>query len=194
MAGPSYKNAAVCSMILDGPQRYQWQDPAKIIDTLITADNMTLADLGAGTGFFTALFSRALPEGKVAALEPEAALVEWLEKRKADEGLDNVDIFAIGHDGPGLELIDGGIDLLFVGYTYFHFDDPVPYFREKVRPFLHSTARTAIADVEPEFAGAMRRKVSSTQVIEEMKEAGFRLEAAPGLAENQYLLIFKKGD
>jgi ubiquinone/menaquinone biosynthesis C-methylase UbiE len=192
MTGPSYKNAQVCSMILDGPQRYQWQDPDKIIDALICSPDLTVADLGAGTGFFTALFSRALPEGKVIALEPEAALLEWLEQRKADEGMDNVAVYAIGLDTPGLELIDGGIDLLFVGYTYFHFDDPVPYFREKVRPFLHDKARLAIADVEPEFAGAMRKKVSSAQVIEEMKEAGFILESAPELAENQYLLIFKK--
>ncbi|MBE9536992.1 MAG: methyltransferase domain-containing protein [Proteobacteria bacterium] len=192
MTGPSYKNASVCSMILDGPQRYQWQDPDKIIATLITSPDLSVADLGAGTGFFTSLLSKALPEGKVAALEPEAALVEWLKKRKAEEGLSNVDVFAIGHDKPSLELIDGDIDLLFVGYTYFHFDDPVPYFREKVGPLIQNTTKIAIADVEPEFAGAMRKKVSSAQVIEEMKEAGFKLEAAPGLAENQYLLIFRK--
>ena len=142
--------------------------------------------------FSTALFPSALPEGKVAALEPEPALVEWLEKRKIEEGLDNVAVFDINHDKPGLELIDGSIDLLFVGHTYFHFDDPVSYFRGKVRPLIQDTTKIAIADVEPGFAGAMRKKVPSSQVIEEMKEAGFRLETAPGLAENQYLLIFKK--
>lgn len=194
MTGPSYKNAQVCSMILDGPQRYQWQDPDKIIDTLITSTDLTLVDLGAGTGFFTALFSKALPKGKVIALEPENALVRWLEKRKAEDGLDNLTISEISHDNPDLEQIDGGIDILFVGYTYFHFDDPIPYFREKVRPFLKDDARVAIADVEPEFTEAMRRKVSSAQVIAEMKESGFRLESAPELAENQYLLVFKKDD
>lgn len=194
MTGPSYKNAALCSMILDGPQRYQWQDPDKVIDALITTSDLTVVDLGAGTGFFTALFSRALPSGKVIAFEPEPALVQWLEKRKAEESLHNVDVSVISHDDPGLELINGDIDLIFVGYTYFHFDDPVLYFAQKVHPFLHDAAKVAIADIEPGFAGAMRRKVSSSQVIMEMKKAGFCLETAPDLTENQYLLIFKKSN
>ena len=192
MIGPSYKNAQVCSMILDGPQRYQWQNPDKIIEALITSPDLTVVDLGAGTGFFTALFSKALPEGKVIALEPEAALAEWLERRKAEEGLNNTALFEITHEDPNLEQIDGNMDILFVGYTYFHFHDPVLYFRERIRPFITDATKIAIADVEPEFTGAMRRKVSSTQVIDELKEAGFKLEEAPCLAENQYLLIFKK--
>ena len=192
MTGPSYKNAGLCSMILDGPQRYQWQDPDLIIDELVDGPAMTVIDLGAGTGFFTSLFSKALPDGKIVALEPEPSLVEWLEKRKKDEGLHNTDIFAISHEHPCIELIDGKIDLIFIGYTYFHFYDPATYFRERIAPYIQVRTKVAIADVEPSFAGAMRRKVSSAQVTGEMKEAGFKLEAAPELAEDQYLLVFKK--
>ena len=186
---PSYGDAGFCAAVMD-TNRDSWQRP-DIVSSLITRPDMTVVDLGAGTGYFADLFSRQLPEGKIIALDPESSLTTWMEERKKRDSLDNVSIHKITENDPGLDQLSDEIDLLFVGYTYFHFDDPVTYFREKVYPYIQDKTVVAIADMAP-VQGQARHTVSAQQVIIEMTEAGFELKEKPTTLYDQYLLIFKK--
>ena len=186
---PSYGDAGFCAAVMD-TNRGSWQRP-DIVSTLITRPDMTVVDLGAGTGYFADLFSPQLPEGKIIALDPESSLTTWMEERKKRDSLDNVSIRKITEDDPGLDQLSDEIDLLFVGYTYFHFDDPVTYFRDKVYPYIQDKTIVAIADMAP-VQGQPRHTVSAQQVVIEMTEAGFQLDAEPTTIYDQYLLIFKK--
>jgi predicted methyltransferase len=186
---PSYEDASFCAAVMD-TNRAQWQRP-DILNRLITGPDMTVVDLGAGTGYFTDLFSKRLPDGKIIALDPEKSLISWLEERKKRDSLDNVSIYQIEKKDPGLDQLNCEIDLLFIGYTYFHFDKPVKYFREKVYPFIQEKTVVAIPDMAP-VSGQGRHTVSEQQVIAEMTEAGFRLEDEPTTLFDQYLLNFKK--
>jgi predicted methyltransferase len=186
---PSYGDAGFCAAVMD-TNRDSWQRP-DIVSRLITQPDMTVVDLGAGTGYFADLFSRQLPEGKIIALDPEASLTMWMEERKRRDSLDNVSIHKILGNDPGLDQLNDEIDLLFVGYTYFHFDEPVKYFRDKVFPFIQDKTVVAIADMAP-VQGQARHTVSAQQVISEMAEAGFELKEEPTTLYDQYLIIFKK--
>jgi ubiquinone/menaquinone biosynthesis C-methylase UbiE len=186
---PSYGDAGFCAAVMD-TNRGSWQRP-DIVSTLITRPDMTVVDLGAGTGYFADLFSPQLPEGKIIALDPESSLTTWMEERKKRDSLDNVSIHKITENDPGLDQLSDEIDLLFVGYTYFHFDDPVTYFRDKVYPYIQDKTVVAIVDMAP-VQGQPRHTVSAQQVIIEMREAGFELMAEPTTVYDQYLLIFKK--
>jgi Methylase involved in ubiquinone/menaquinone biosynthesis len=186
---PSYGDAGFCAAVMD-TNRDSWQRP-DIVSSLITKPDMTVVDLGAGTGYFTDLFSKQLPEGKIIALDPEVSLTKWMEERKKRDSLDNVSIHKVTKNDPELNQLSDEIDLLFVGYTYFHFDDPVTYFREKVFPFIQDTTVVAIADMSP-VPGQPRHTVSAQQVIKEMKEAEFELTEEPTTLYDQYLIIFKK--
>lgn len=186
---PSYADANLCAAVMD-TNRHQWQRP-DILRRLITQPDMTVVDLGAGTGYFADQFSRQLPEGRVIALDPAKSFISWLEERKRREDLDNLSIYQIEEEDPGLDRFNCEIDLLFAGYTYFHFDKPVKYFREKVYPFVQEKSVVAIADMAP-VSGQGRYTVSQEQVIVEMKEAGFALKDEPTTLFDQYLLTFKK--
>ena len=186
---PSYGDAGFCAAVMD-TNRGSWQRP-DIVSTLITRPDMTVVDLGAGTGYFADLFSPQLPEGKIIALDPESSLTMWMEERKKRDSLNNVSIHKITENDPGLDQLSDEIDLLFVGYTYFHFKDPVTYFRDKVYPYIQDKTVVAIADMAP-VQGQPRHTVSAQQVIIEMAEAGFQLDAEPTTIYDQYLLIFKK--
>jgi len=186
---PSYGDAGFCAAVMD-TNRGSWQRP-DIVSSLITRPDMTVVDLGAGTGYFADLFSMQLPEGKIIALDPEASLTLWMVERKKRDSLDNVSIHQITEDDPGLDKLNDEIDLLFVGYTYFHFDDPITYFREKVFPYIQDKTVVAIADMAP-VQGQPRHTVSAKQVIIEMTEAGFELMDEPTNLYDQYLIIFKK--
>ena len=186
---PSYGDAGFCAAVMD-TNRGSWQRP-DIVSSLITRPDMTVVDLGAGTGYFADLFSPQLPEGKIIALDPELSLTTWMEERKKRDSLDNVSIHQITENDPGLDQLSDEIDLLFVGYTYFHFDDPVTYFRDKVYPYIQDKTIVAIADMAP-VQGQPRHTVSAQQVVIEMTEAGFQLDAEPTTIYDQYLIIFKK--
>ena len=186
---PSYGDAGFCAAVMD-TNRGSWQRP-DIVSTLITRTDMTVVDLGAGTGYFADLFSPQLPEGKIIALDPETSLTTWMEERKKRDSLDNVSIRKITEDAPGLDQLNDEIDLLFVGYTYFHFEDPVTYFRDKIYPYIQDKTIVAIADMAP-VQGQPRHTVSAQQVVIEMTEACFQLDAEPTTIYDQYLLIFKK--
>ena len=186
---PSYGDAGFCAAVMD-TNRGSWQRP-DIVSTLITRPDMTVVDLGAGTGYFADLFSPQLPEGKIIALDPESSLTTWMEERKKRDSLDNVSIRKITEDAPGLDQLNDEIDLLFVGYTYFHFEDPVTYFRDKIYPYIQDKTIVAIADMAP-VQGQPRHTVSAQQVVIEMTEACFQLDAEPTTIYDQYLLIFKK--
>ncbi len=186
---PSYGDAGFCAAVMD-TNREGWQRP-DIVSRLVTQPNMTVVDLGAGTGYFADMFSKELPEGKIIALDPETSLIAWMEERKQKDSLDNVSIHKITENDPGLDQLNDEIDLLFVGYTYFHFNKPVKYFREKVYPYIQDKTIVAIADMAP-VPGQGRHTVSARQVFIEMAEAGFELEEEPTTLYDQYLLIFKK--
>ncbi len=186
---PSYGDAGFCAAVMD-TNRGSWQRP-DIVSSLITRPDMTVVDLGAGTGYFADLFSRQLPEGKIIALDPEASLTTWMEERKKRDFLDNVSIHKITENDPGLDQLNDEIDLLFVGYTYFHFEDPITYFRDKVYPYIQNKTVVAIADMAP-VQGQPRHTVSAQRIIIEMAESGFQLDAEPTTLYDQYLIIFKK--
>ncbi len=69
---PSYEDASFCAAVMD-TNRAQWQRP-DILSRLITKPSMTVVDLGAGTGYFTDLFSKYLPEGEIIALDTSMLL------------------------------------------------------------------------------------------------------------------------
>ncbi len=186
---PSYEDAGFCAAVMD-PTRESWQMP-DIVNRLITRPDMTVVDFGAGTGYFADLFSKQLPEGQIIALDPEESLIFWMEERKKRDSLDNVSIHKITKDDPGLDQLNSEIDLLFIGYTYFHYDEPVKYFRDKIYPFIQERTVVAIADMAP-VAGQMRHTIPAQQVISEMAEAGFKLGEESTTLLDQYLLIFKK--
>ena len=186
---PSYGDAGFCAAVMDA-NRGSWQRP-DIVSSLIIQPDMIVVDLGAGTGYFADLFSRQLPEGKIIALDPEVSLTTWMEARKKRDSLDNVSIHKITGNDPELDQLSDEIDLLFVGYTYFHFDEPVKYFRDKVYPYIQDKTVIAIADMAP-VPGQGRHTVSEQQVIAEMTEAGFKLDVEPTTIYDQYLLIFKR--
>jgi ubiquinone/menaquinone biosynthesis C-methylase UbiE len=131
---PSYEDAGFCAAVMD-TNRESWQMP-DIVNRLITRPDMTVVDFGAGTGYFADLFSKQLPEGQIIALDPEESLIFWMEERKKRDSLDNVSIHKIAKDDPGLDQLNCEIDLLLISYTYFHYDEPVKYFREKVYPYI----------------------------------------------------------
>ena len=74
----------------DDPARDAWQMPARVIDALALSPTSSIADIGAGTGYFSIRLAKAVPRGLVYAVDIEPAMLEHVRKRAAAEHLDNV--------------------------------------------------------------------------------------------------------
>jgi ubiquinone/menaquinone biosynthesis C-methylase UbiE len=177
--------------VFDDPKRDEWQKPAAVVRALEIAPGMTVADLGAGTGYFSHYLSAAVgPSGSVLAVDPEPKMVAHLRERAEREHTDNVVPILASLDNPRLPV--GSVDLVLIVDTYHHLDDRLTYLRALQR-FLRPRGRVAVIDwhKRPLPVGPPpEHKLAREQVVEEMTAAGYRLVAEPEILPYQYVLVF----
>ncbi len=180
--------------IFDDPERAEWQKPAEVVAALDLKPGQHVADLGAGTGYFSRFLAEAVgPHGRVYAIDTEPEMVEHLEKRAARERTPQVKAVLARADDP--ELPEEGIDLVLVVDTYHHLDDRVRYL-ERLARGLRPAGGVAIIDFQKRelpVGPPPEHKLAREIVIEEFEEAGYRLREEPDLLPYQYFLIFEPG-
>src|SRR5688572_22364634 len=77
--------------LLESPDRAEWQRPEQIMDLLHIADGSTVADIGAGAGWFTIRLARRVgPNGIVYSQDVQREMLEAIRRRVSREGLQNV--------------------------------------------------------------------------------------------------------
>jgi ubiquinone/menaquinone biosynthesis C-methylase UbiE len=179
--------------VFDDPERAGWQKPEEVVRALSLKKGMNVADIGAGTGYFNPYLARAVaPGGKVFASDLESKLVEHMKARAVKEKTPNVVTILAEADDP--KLPDGRLDLILIVDTYHHFDDRLLYFRTLKKTFRPG-GRLVIIDFlkkELPIGPAVDHKLTSDQVIAELKTAGYRLSEKHDFLPYQYFLIFDK--
>ena len=73
--------------VFDDPRRDAWQKPHEVIQALELASDAVVADIGAGTGYFTVRLARSVPRGRVYAVDAEPDMVAHLKRRMQQAGL-----------------------------------------------------------------------------------------------------------
>jgi ubiquinone/menaquinone biosynthesis C-methylase UbiE len=187
-----FDDPAYWSTVFDDPARAAWQKPEELVAALGLKRGQCVADLGAGTGYFSRLLSAAVgPTGTVLAVDPEPNLVAHLRQRAEREASANVVPVLASLDNPRLPA--GIVDMVLIVDTYHHIDDRVAYLR-RLRETLRPPGRVAVVDwqkrelpVGPEMA----HKLAREQVVREMEQSGYLLVEEPGILPYQYFLIFQ---
>lgn len=109
----------------DDPGRDEWQLPTRVIEALDIQPGQRVADLGAGTGYFTMRLTESTDADRVYAVDLEPSMVDWIRERAESEGHDDVVAVVAGHDRTNLPE---PVDLVLVVDTYHHIADRVAYF------------------------------------------------------------------
>lgn len=185
----SFDNAESWAKQFDDPARDAWQKPAEVIAALKLAPGAFVADVGAGTGYFTTRLARALPSGKVYAVDAEPDMVRYLKERAAREKLPNITAVLAGESDA---RIPERVDTILIVDTYHHLPQRVDYFTQ-LRKSLKPKGRLVIIDFRDDSpVGPPRRfRIPPDHVIQELAKAGYRLTASPEFLPYQYLLIFE---
>lgn len=120
-------------------ERDDWQAPDRVIDQLGTLTGKTVADIGAGTGYFT---FRLLPKAtKVIAVEIDDRFIQYLD-RKADQLPDSLHARLETRlaDPQDPHLQNEEVDVILIVNTYIYMQDRVNYFRnlkQAIKPGGH---------------------------------------------------------
>jgi ubiquinone/menaquinone biosynthesis C-methylase UbiE len=174
----------------EGFDRDTWQKPEQVIDSLHIQFGDTVADLGAGSGYFTHRLADAVsPDGKVYAVDVDEGMLEYLKERMTEEGRKNVEAVLAEYHDPLLPT--SGVDLIFTCNTYHHLKDRVTYFT-KVRKYLREGGRVAIMDFNGEgwFQQLFGHFTPREIIISEMEAAGYQLQAEHDFLSSQVFLVF----
>lgn len=178
------------------PDRDEWQMPDEVIRALGVKPGMVVADIGAGSGYFTRRFARAVaPDGKVFAVDIDGEILEYLKAEAERHKLANISIIVSKEDDPMLP--DDSVDLVFLCDTTHHIRERVSFYRKLIRA-VRKGGRMAIIDFPPEantkgFCPHPRDELlSPEQVIREAEQAGFALIERFAFLPRQYFLLFER--
>jgi SAM-dependent methyltransferase len=184
-----FSDAERWAQVFDDPARDKWQKPGEVIGALALARDARVADIGSGTGYFSARLARAVPQGKVYGADLEPDMVRYLNARAQKEELANLSAHVAAPDDPKLPE---PVDLVLVVDTYHHIGARPDYFA-KLQKALRPGGRVAIIDFKldsptgPPPAG----RIAPEQVEKEMARAGYRRLAAHDFLPYQYFLVFE---
>jgi ubiquinone/menaquinone biosynthesis C-methylase UbiE len=172
---------------LEASDRARWQQPERVVETLRLEAGMTVADVGAGTGYFARRFAAAVgPKGKVLALDVEPGMLEELRFRAP--GVKNIETRRVDPDEPGLG--PESVDLVFICNTGHHLPDRVRYY-SKLRQALRPGGRLVLIDFykrELPVGPPVKEKISREETLGEAVAAGFRLLRSYTFLPYQYFL------
>ncbi len=179
---------------LDRPERDEYQKPSQVIDALTLPPGLAIADLGAGSGYFTRRFVEALHNtGTVYAVDVEQEMLDYVKRSlEGMDGASTVRYILAERDSPGMP--PNSVDLVFVCNVYHHLDDRPAYF-QRVKPMLKPGGRIAIVDFYHDHRSGdvgfpRRHLVARDTVLQEMSAAGYTVLKEHTFLERQYFLEF----
>lgn len=181
--------------VLEHQDRDSYQKPEKVMAVLSFKSGEKVADIGAGSGYFTLRIARAVgPEGLVWAVDIEQTFLDHIEKRIKEENLANVRLNLVTARDPQLPAKSLNTILLVHTYAYIH--DRVEY-AKKLREALVPEGRVVIIEYIPTswekrpWGPLPHQQVSRKIVDEEMTQAGFNPDKIHGFLPGQYFVEYK---
>jgi len=183
-----FDNPSELAKRFDDPARDAWQMPDSVIQTLGLRPGRIVADIGAGTGYFTVRLAKSVAAPKVYAVDIEPSMVSYLKERAGKERLNNVVAVQAGADTPNLPE---RVDLVLIVDTYHHIGGRETYFR-KLAESLKPGGSVAIIDFKTDSPEGPPKEFRFTpaQVKSEMSKAGYILTAEHNFLPRQHFLIF----
>jgi ubiquinone/menaquinone biosynthesis C-methylase UbiE len=172
--------------VLEDPSRDEWQKPHEVVMALNLKPSETIADIGAGTGYFARRF--ALHAGKVYAVDIDAALLA-IARKNAPANLETVLASA---DDP--RLPEHAIDTIFFCDVLHHIENRPAYYA-KLTKALKPGGRIVVVDFykkELPVGPPPSMKLTDEQVVVEFQKAGFPLAKRLDILPYQYYLFFEK--
>lgn len=177
---------------LERDDREAWQKPDAVVAALRLAGTETLADIGAGSGYFSFRFAEALSDGKVFAIEVEPKMVEYLRRRAAADEIKNVSPVLSDTDDSS---VPNSSDWVFICNVLHHVEDQEAWLA-RLHNQLRPGAKVAIIEFkkgELPVGPPDSMKIAPEDVIEMVTSSGFSLtRRVDDLLPYQHYFVFSR--
>lgn len=177
---------------LERPSRIVEERPNAVVEALQLRPQDQVADIGAGTGYFSFRLSRKVPEGRVYAVDVQPEMLEILAQLKQEYGAENVEPVLGSETDP--HLPEGQIDSVLLVDAYHEFAYPQEMMQAIVKA-LKPGGRVALVEYRGENPLVLIKglhKMTQRQVRKEMQAAGLVWRETQNFLPQQHLMIFEK--
>ncbi|MGL4460864.1 MAG: class I SAM-dependent methyltransferase [Planctomycetia bacterium] len=178
---------------LERPEREREEQPTKLLDVMKLKPGMVVADIGAGSGYFTfRMAERVAPDGKVLAVDIQPEMLQILRDRKKELNAETVEPLLGTITDPNLP--EGEVDVVLMVDVYHEFSHPWEMTRAMVKG-LKPGGRIVFVEYrleDPAVPIKLVHKMREKQVVREMSVHGLRWVGTVGVLPRQHIVIFEK--
>ncbi len=181
--------------MLERDSRGAMQHPAQIMELLSIRPGDVVADVGAGSGYFTIPIAKAVgAKGRVIATDIRQEMLDYIAGRLEKEGLENVQLLKVEPNDPGLPV--GAVGTVLMVDVIHYVKDRVDFAR-KLKGALAPGGRVVVIDfrydpeAKREFAPPPEQQVPRETLDREMAEAGFKVVESYDFLPEQYFVIYR---
>jgi predicted methyltransferase len=177
---------------LEREGRDQAEKPERVLAAMALREGMVVAEIGAGTGYFSRRLARAVgPAGKVYAVDIQPEMLDLLKRYAKDEGITNI-VPVLGTETDP-ELPPRGVERILLVDVYHELQKPEPMLA-RIRRSLAPGGTVTLVEYRLEGETAshinLRHRMSVEQVLSEWTAAGFQLVDRIETLPSQHLFIF----
>jgi precorrin-6B methylase 2 len=178
---------------LERSEREDEEQPRLVLEALNLKGGETVADFGAGSGYYTFRLASAVgPRGTVLAMDIEPKMLEFIRQRAARENLTNIGLLQSTETDP--KLPPDRVDVVLLVDVYHELSFPFEVM-SKIRESLKTNGRVALVEFRKEDPAVMIKqvhKMSEEQAIKEMAAVGLTYVETVRTLPIQHLMIFRK--
>ena len=177
---------------LERKEREIEENSSLLLKNLAVKPGMVIADIGAGSGYHSALLSKMVGNGKVFAVDVEPEMIAYLHARIKRENLSR--IVPVLSTEKNVPLPENAIDLILLVDVYHEFSYPYEMALSMVT-VLKPGGKLVLVEFRAEDATVPIKtihKLSEAQAIKELKIAGFTFEKNITNLPWQHFLVFTK--
>jgi ubiquinone/menaquinone biosynthesis C-methylase UbiE len=176
---------------LEAPERGQQFPVEAILDAAGVCGMLNVADIGAGSGYFTLPMGHRAAPGKVYAVDPSAELLEALRGKLAADGApSNVELVAGESDATG--LAEASCDLIFLSAVWHEIDSHAAALREFSR-IAAPNAKLVIVDWSPETTPPpgppLAHRIARSAVEQTLEESGWAVVKSDVVTGWTYIVV-----
>lgn len=175
------------------PEREAEEHPDEALDALKIRAGDTVADIGAGVGYFAwRLAGRVGPKGVVYGEDIQQGMLDQMEKNMRERHIENVRPVLGGVDDP--KLPKNSVDLVILVDVYHEFSEPEKML-DRIRESLKTGGRLVLLEYrgeDPKVPIRPEHKMTVKQVRAEVEPEGYRFEQSIETLPQQHIIVFRK--
>jgi len=177
---------------LERSEREEEERTDLLIEALELESDDVVADIGAGSGYFTFRMSSLVPQGKVLAVDIQPEMLRMIEEKEQKQQVQNIETILSTVENPMLPK--DSVDWVLLVDAYHEFSHPYEMMSQ-VAKSLSPTGKVALVEYreeDPSVPIKPRHKMTEAQAVKEMEAVGLELVENKKVLPQQHLIIFQK--